>query len=68
MLPRCLPNCQFCECPLVEGGVYLPEVDVGRLSKWLVRTAGVSIDRVSIDNSWCCLFCVREARYFVVSI
>ncbi|CAB3359641.1 Hypothetical predicted protein [Cloeon dipterum] len=63
VLPLIFPKCVFCEAPVVDGSLYLPDVDFTKLKTWWAGCgSGEEIDEDLIRDEYCCMNCAREAR------
>jgi hypothetical protein len=55
--------CRLCECPALDGGVRVDQLDAAKLSKWWLRKIGTDfIPEESEIDELICNFCIWDAR------
>jgi hypothetical protein len=58
--------CRLCECPVLDRGVRVGQLDAAKLSEWWRSVIGTDFDaEVSENTEIICQFCIWDARYTI---
>jgi hypothetical protein len=58
--------CRLCECPFLDGGLPIAQLDTEAWTNWCLEYLGVQLDQCDEAASWICQFCIMQARYYYV--